>query len=65
MRAFTVSNAKVLRKNTLIGCFDLQMPSGLIVRGAMLFEKNGKRWIGFPSREWVKSDGTKSYSLYT
>jgi hypothetical protein len=60
--SFTVSNAKVLRKNSLIGCFDLQMPSGMIVRGAMLFEKAGKRWVGFPSKEWTKPDGTKAYS---
>jgi hypothetical protein len=38
------------------------MPSGLIVRGAMLFEKNGGRWVGFPSKEWTKQDGSKGYS---
>jgi hypothetical protein len=59
--AFKISNPKVLRKNSLIGSFDLAMPSGLIVRGAMLFEKNGKRWINFPSKEWLKADGTKAY----
>lgn len=52
MAGFTVTNPKLLNKNTLVGSFDLQMPSGLIVRGAMLFEKSGKRW---------KPDGTKSY----
>jgi hypothetical protein len=61
MSAFTIINAKVLRKNSLVGFFDLQMPSGLIVRGAMLFEKSGKRWVGFPSKEWIKPEGTKSY----
>ena len=59
---FTISNAKQMRKGTLLGFFDLEMPSGLIVRGAMLFEKNGKRWVGFPSKEWTKQDGTKGYS---
>jgi hypothetical protein len=58
----TVSNAKRLRKNSLLGFFDLEMPSGLIVRGAMLFEKNGRRWVGFPSKEWTKPDGGKGYS---
>lgn len=57
-----VSNPKPMRKGTLLGFFDLQMPSGLIVRGAMLFEKNGKRWVSFPSKEWTKQDGTKGYS---
>jgi hypothetical protein len=60
--SFTITNPKVLRKNSLVGCFDLQMPSGMIVRGAMLFEKNGRRWVNFPSKEWTKPDGTKSYS---
>jgi hypothetical protein len=59
--SFTVSNPKLLNKNTLVGSFDLTMPSGLVVRGAMLFEKSGKRWVGFPSKEWIKPDGTKSY----
>jgi hypothetical protein len=57
-----ISNAKRINKNTLIGVFDLEMPSGLIIRGAMLFSKNSKKWVGFPSKEWVKSDGSKSYS---
>ena len=62
MGAFKLTNPRPLDKNSLRGVFDIQMPSGLIVRGAMLFEKNGKRWVGFPSKEWVKQDGTKSHS---
>jgi hypothetical protein len=61
MNNFVISNAKILNKNTLVGSFDLTMPSGLVVRGAMLFEKSGKPWVGFPSKERVKPDGTKSY----
>jgi hypothetical protein len=38
------------------------MPSGLIVRGLMLFEKSNKRWCSFPSKEYTKQDGTKGYS---
>jgi hypothetical protein len=59
--SFIVTNPKQMRKGTLLGFFDLEMPSGLIIRGAMLFEKNGKRWVGFPSKEWVKADRTKGY----
>jgi hypothetical protein len=58
---FTISNANLIRKNSLVGSFDLQMPSGIIVRGAMLLEKNGQRWINFPSKEWSKPDGKKGY----
>ena len=28
----------------------------------MLFDKDRKRWVGFPSKEWTKQDGTKAYS---
>jgi hypothetical protein len=62
MGAFELTNPRPLDKNTLRGVFDIQMPSGLIVRGAMLFEKDGKRWVGFPSKEWQKPDGGKGYS---
>jgi hypothetical protein len=62
MNNFVISNPKLLRRNSLVGSFDLQMPSGLIVRGAMLFEKAGKRWVSFPAKEWTKQDGTKGYS---
>ena len=59
---FRLSNARRINKNMLIGAFDLEMPSGLKVNGVMLFEKDGKRWVGFSSREWLKQDGTKQYT---
>jgi hypothetical protein len=61
MTKFSITNAKLIQKNSLVGSFDLEMPSGLIIRGAMLFEKNGSRWVNFPSKEWTKQDGTKGY----
>jgi hypothetical protein len=59
--SFVLSNPKRLGRGTLVGSFDLEMPSGLVVRGAMLFEKGSRRWVNFPSKEWTKSDGTKGY----
>jgi hypothetical protein len=59
---FVISNPKLMRKGTLIGFVDLELPSGLIVRGLMLFAKNDKRWCSFPSKEFTKQDGTKGYS---
>jgi hypothetical protein len=47
---FALSNPKRLNKGTLAGSFDLEMPSGLVVRGAMLFEKGGRRVHGCPAR---------------
>lgn len=60
--SFKITHQKRINKNTLIGVFDLELPSGLKINGFMLLEKNGKRWFGFPSREWVKPDGARSYS---
>jgi hypothetical protein len=61
-QSFTVTNARLIHKNSLVGCFDLQMPSGLVVRGVMLLESNGRRWINFPSKEWTKPDGSRGFS---
>lgn len=60
--SFKITHQKRINKNTLIGVFDLELPSRLKINGFMLLEKNGKRWFGFPSREWVKPDGARSYS---
>jgi hypothetical protein len=60
--AYTVSNARQYKKNTLIGYFTLQMPSGLRIRDMMLHESHGKRWVHFSSKEWVNPDGSKGYS---
>ena len=57
--SFKITHQKRINKNTLIGVFDLELPSRLKINGFMLLEKNGKRWFGFPSREWVKPDGAQ------
>jgi hypothetical protein len=64
MTGFTITNQKLLREGSLVGSFTLQLPSGLIIHGAMLFEKAGKRWIGFPSQKYSKPDGTHHTQQY-
>jgi hypothetical protein len=59
--SFKTSNPRRIRKGTLVGAFDLEMPSGLKIIGAMLFEKDGKRWVNFPSKEWIDKEGNKKY----
>lgn len=59
--SITVTNARKLSKGALIGFFDVTLPSGMKLKGCTLLEKDGKKWIGLPSREWTKADGTKSY----
>jgi len=57
-----VSNAKPLNKNTLRGFFDVTLASGLKLNGCALHEKDGRRWVGLPAREWTKQDGSKSWT---
>ncbi len=45
----------------LVGFFTIETPSGLVIHDCRLF-KNGKRWIGLPSRQYSKSDGTTAYA---
>ena len=59
---FVVTNPKLINKNTLIGKVDVEMPSGLILREVMLFEKGLKRWVHFSGKEWTGQDGKKNYS---
>jgi hypothetical protein len=59
--SITIMNARKLSKGALIGFFDVELPSGMKLNGCTLLEKDGKRWIGLPSKEWVKGDGTKSW----
>ncbi|MGB7976298.1 MAG: hypothetical protein WCF81_18570 [Roseiarcus sp.] len=57
----TIANARKINRGALIGFFDVALPSGMKLNGCTLLEKDGRRWIGLPSKEWVKPDGSKSY----
>jgi hypothetical protein len=58
---FVIASPKLISRGSLIGSFDVELPSGLIIHDCKLFEKGASRWIGLPSREYIKNDGTKSY----
>jgi hypothetical protein len=61
MSSITISNARKISKGALIGFFDVTLPSGMRLKSCTLLEKDGKRWIGLPTKEFVKSDGSKGY----
>jgi hypothetical protein len=48
-----------MAKNTLRGIFTLVLPSGLIISGCMLHEKNGKRWVSLHAREYTDQQGER------
>ena len=60
-RVVLVSNWKVREKGVLRGFLSLTLPSGLVLNNYALCEKEGKRWIGLPSRQYKKADGSPAY----
>ncbi len=49
-------------KNTLQGAFTLVL-GPIEIKSMMLHEKNGKRWIQFPSKSYIKDGETKYVPL--
>jgi len=57
---FVASNWRAISKNSLLGTFNLLLPSGMILCGCQLLQKGESRWIGLPSTRYAKADGTLS-----
>jgi hypothetical protein len=53
---------KPFEKNTLRGFFDIELASGLILRGCTLHEKNGRRWVGLPAKPYGTDTGAQSWA---
>ena len=54
-------NFKSFPKNTLVGFFDLETPTGMVLRGCTLHRRDGHRWVGFPAKPYEK-DGKQSWA---
>ena len=61
-KGFQISNWKPFAKNTLQAFFDVTTPSGIVIHGLTLHQKNAARWVGMPGRAYTKEDGTTSYT---
>ncbi len=47
-----ISNFKKVNSGCLICCFDVSIPEwGLTIAECKLFEKDGRRWVGLPSKQ--------------
>ncbi len=56
-----IHNYKEINKGALISSFTIQVLKwGVEIRECTEWNKNGKRWIGFPNRQYEK-DGVKKY----
>ena len=57
-----VSNWQAHQKNTLQSFLSLTLPSGLVIHNCTFHRQGEARWIGLPSRHYVKDDGSTSYA---
>lgn len=55
-----VINFKALEKGSLRGFFDVVIEEWGMTISCSFFEKDGKRWVSLPTREYEK-DGSKKY----
>ncbi len=54
-----------VNKGSFVGFADFFIPkTGLEIYGCQLFQKEGKRWINMPAREYTNSDGEKKFASY-
>ena len=55
-RPISIANWISINKNSLIGVFDLCLPSGMIINGCMLHQSgsNGQSWVALPGAPQVE-----------
>lgn len=54
-----------LNKGSLLGFATIHVPSwNLVFSGLAVFQKDGRRWINFPSKEYQNKDGETKYMPY-
>lgn len=54
-----------VNKGSFLGYADLYIPkTGLEIYGCQLFQKDGKRWINMPAREYTNDQGEKKFAPY-
>ena len=55
-----IDTVKTFSKNTLIAFVDFTiLEVGLTIKGSTIHEKEGKRWVGMPAREYTTDEGRK------
>ena len=58
-----ILNYKSIMKGCLLGKFDIVIPEwgALTIHECTVFQKEGKRWIALPSKEYQAKDGQKKH----
>jgi hypothetical protein len=53
-----IADWKAWESGTLRGFFTAHLASGLVLHELMLHERDGKWWIGFPSKPMLRTEGS-------
>lgn len=54
-----IKNYRPINKGCLQACFDVFIDEwGMTIRDCCLFEKEGRKWINLPSRQYQSKEGT-------
>jgi hypothetical protein len=60
-----ILNYKLINKGTVIAAMDIEIPEwGFTIKRCTEFNKEGKRWISFPSYKFNDEQGGTKYSPY-
>jgi len=60
-----IHNYKTLNKGIVAASLDIEVEQwGVTFRKCSVMEKDGKRWINFPSRKYKADDGTDQFFSY-
>jgi hypothetical protein len=49
-------------KGSLLGFLDLELASGLVLRGCTLHLSHGKHWVGLPAKPYTAADGGATWA---
>jgi hypothetical protein len=50
-------NLRRCQKGSLLAFLDLELPSGLILRGCTLHDSDGRKWVGLPGKPYKDAAG--------
>jgi hypothetical protein len=53
-RVFAVREWIPYAKNSLVGFLSLELPSGMILHGCTVHQKDGSQWVGLPAKQYEK-----------
>ena len=61
--ALEIVKFRAYKKNSLLGFFSCKLTAiGLELRDCALYEKEGDRWIGLPSKPYKDEDGNQKWA---